>query len=52
MLRYNILFVLAFALAFLGGYALLRQLGADKVAAAVAGAASPTRPGATATTAI
>ena len=39
VLRYNILFVLAFALAFLGGYALLRQLGANKVAAAVAGAA-------------
>ncbi|GAA2631772.1 hypothetical protein [Paractinoplanes durhamensis] len=39
LVRYNILFVLAFALAFLGGYALLRQLGATKVAAAVAGAA-------------
>ena len=39
ILRYNILFVLAFALAFLGGYALLRQLGADRVASAVAGAA-------------
>jgi hypothetical protein len=38
VLRYNILFVLAFALAFLGGYALLRQLGADRVAGAVAGA--------------
>jgi hypothetical protein len=39
MLRYNIVFVLAFALAFLGGYALLRQLGADRVAGALAGAA-------------
>jgi hypothetical protein len=39
VLRYNILFVLAFALAFLGGYALLRQLGADRVAGALAGAA-------------
>ncbi|GIF23930.1 hypothetical protein BJ973_004543 [Actinoplanes tereljensis] len=39
ILRYNILFVLAFALAFLGGYALLRQLGAGRVAAGVAGAA-------------
>jgi hypothetical protein len=39
VLRYNILFVLAFALAFLGGYALLRQLGANRVAGALAGAA-------------
>jgi len=39
LLRYNIVFVLAFALAFLGGYALLRQLGANPVASAVAGAA-------------
>jgi hypothetical protein len=39
ILRYNILFVLAFALAFLGGYALLRQLGANRVAGALAGAA-------------
>jgi hypothetical protein len=39
ILRYNILFVLAFALAFLGGYALVRQLGASRVAGAVAGAA-------------
>jgi hypothetical protein len=38
VLRYNILFVLAFALAFLGGYALLRQLGAGPGAAALAGA--------------
>jgi hypothetical protein len=37
--RYNVLFVLAFALAFLGGYALVRQLGADRIGAAVAGAA-------------
>jgi hypothetical protein len=39
ILRYNIVFVLAFALSFLGGYALLRTLGAEPVAAAVAGAA-------------
>jgi hypothetical protein len=39
VLRYNILFVLTFALAFLGGYALLRQLGAQWTAAALAGAA-------------
>ena len=39
VLRYNIVFVLAFVLAFLGGYALLRQLGANRVAGAVAGAA-------------
>jgi hypothetical protein len=39
VLRYNVLFVLAFALAALGGYALLRQLGADRIGAAVAGAA-------------
>jgi hypothetical protein len=39
ILRYNVLFVLTFALAFLGGYALVRQLGANRVAGAVAGAA-------------
>ncbi|WP_432967501.1 hypothetical protein [Dactylosporangium sp. CA-233914] len=39
ILRYNIMFVLAFALAFLGGYALARQLGANRVGGAVAGAA-------------
>jgi hypothetical protein len=39
ILRYNVVFVLAFALAFLGGYALLRQLGANPVAGALAGAA-------------
>ncbi|MEU7908608.1 hypothetical protein [Actinoplanes sp. NPDC049118] len=38
VLRYNIVFVLAFALAYLGGYALVRQLGADRIGAAVAGA--------------
>ncbi|GID96688.1 hypothetical protein Adi01nite_61000 [Amorphoplanes digitatis] len=38
ILRYNILFVLAFALAYLGGYALVRQLGANRIGAAVAGA--------------
>ncbi|WP_203707279.1 hypothetical protein [Asanoa iriomotensis] len=38
LLRYNIIFVLAFALAFVGAYALVRQLGAGRVGAAVAGA--------------
>jgi hypothetical protein len=38
ILRYNIVFVLAFALAYLGGYALVRQLGANRIGAAVAGA--------------
>ncbi|HKN96778.1 MAG TPA: hypothetical protein VJX10_06660, partial [Pseudonocardiaceae bacterium] len=39
MLRYNIVFVLAFALATVGAYALARQLGANRVGSAVAGAA-------------
>jgi hypothetical protein len=39
VLRYNILFVLAFALAAAGAYALARQLGANRVGAAIAGAA-------------
>jgi hypothetical protein len=39
VLRYNIMFVLLHALAFLGPYALVRQLGARRTAAAVAGAA-------------
>ena len=39
VLRYNIVFVLAFALAALGAYALARQLGANRIGAAVAGAA-------------
>lgn len=39
LLRYNIVFVLVFALASLGAYALARQLGANRVGAAVAGAA-------------
>jgi hypothetical protein len=39
VLRYNIVFVLVFALAALGAYALARQLGANRVGAAVAGAA-------------
>ncbi|SCL38853.1 hypothetical protein GA0074692_5156 [Micromonospora pallida] len=37
LLRYNILFVLAHALATLGAYALARQLGAGRIGAAVAG---------------
>ncbi len=39
IVRYNIMFVLLHALAFLGPYALVRQLGAGRTAAAVAGAA-------------
>ncbi len=39
LLRYNIMFVLAHALATLGAYALARQLGAGRIGAAVAGAA-------------
>jgi hypothetical protein len=39
VLRYNILFVLAAALAFVGAYALVRQLGASRFGASVAGAA-------------
>jgi hypothetical protein len=39
ILRYNIIYVLAFALAFFGAYALVRQLGAGRAGAAVAGAA-------------
>ena len=38
-LRYNILFVLAHALLLIGGYALVRQLGAGRTGAAVAAAA-------------
>ncbi|MFE9689793.1 hypothetical protein [Micromonospora sp. NPDC005806] len=38
ILRYNIMFVLAHALATLGAYALARQLGAGRIGAAVAGA--------------
>jgi hypothetical protein len=38
-LRYNIIFVLAHALLALGGYALVRQLGAGRTGAAVAAAA-------------
>src|SRR5207248_10938771 len=39
LVRYNILFVLLHALAFLGPYALVRQLGSGRTAAALAGAA-------------
>jgi hypothetical protein len=38
LVRYNIMFVLAHALATLGAYALARQLGAGRIGAAVAGA--------------
>ncbi|MEH0973439.1 hypothetical protein V6U77_20160 [Micromonospora sp. CPCC 205546] len=38
VLRYNIMFVLAHALATLGAYALARQLGAGRIGSAVAGA--------------
>jgi hypothetical protein len=39
VIRYNIIFVLIFAFAFFGAYALVRQLGAGRTGAAVAGAA-------------
>jgi hypothetical protein len=39
VVRYNILYVLVHALAFVGAYALVRQLGADRAGAAVAGVA-------------
>ncbi|MEU2610725.1 hypothetical protein ABZ570_03930 [Micromonospora sp. NPDC007271] len=39
LLRYNIMFVLAHALATLGAYALARQLGAGRIGAAVTGVA-------------
>src|SRR4051794_8478310 len=39
MLRYNVVYVLSFALAMFGMYALARQLGAGRVASALAGAA-------------
>lgn len=37
LVRYNLLFVFAFALAFIGGYALIRQLGSNWQGAALAG---------------
>ncbi|HYN93303.1 MAG TPA: hypothetical protein VES42_05600 [Pilimelia sp.] len=39
LIRYNIMYVLVHALAFVGAYALVRQLGAGRTGAAVAGAA-------------
>jgi hypothetical protein len=39
LIRYNILYVLLHALAFVGAYALVRQLGAHPIAGAVAGVA-------------
>ncbi|MFC0532159.1 hypothetical protein [Phytohabitans kaempferiae] len=39
IIRYNILYVLLYALAFIGAYALVRQLGAGRLAATVAGVA-------------
>jgi hypothetical protein len=39
LVRYNVIFVLLHALAFLGPYALVRQLGAGRIAAALAGVA-------------
>jgi hypothetical protein len=39
LVRYNIMYVLLHALAFVGAYALVRQLGAGRTGAAVAGAA-------------
>ncbi|MBB4960825.1 hypothetical protein [Micromonospora polyrhachis] len=39
VVRYNILYVLVHALAFVGAYALVRQLGANRIGGAVAGVA-------------
>jgi hypothetical protein len=39
VIRYNVLFIFAFALASVGAYALVRQLGANRVGAALAGVA-------------
>jgi hypothetical protein len=39
IIRYNVLFILAFALASVGAYALVRQLGAARIGAAVAAVA-------------
>ncbi|MBO0870562.1 MAG: hypothetical protein J2P15_18560, partial [Micromonosporaceae bacterium] len=39
LIRYNIIFILLHALAFFGAYALVRQLGAGRIAGAAAGAA-------------
>jgi hypothetical protein len=39
LLRYNVIFVLVHALAFLGAYALVRQLGAGRIGAVAAGLA-------------
>lgn len=39
VIRYNVLFLIACAMAFTGAYALLRQLGTSRVAASVAGLA-------------
>ncbi|MDT5037008.1 MAG: hypothetical protein QOE03_2193 [Micromonosporaceae bacterium] len=39
IVRYNVLFIFAFALASVGAYALVRQLGAGRLGAAVAGVA-------------
>lgn len=39
IVRYNILYVLVHALAFVGAYALVRQLGANRIGAALAGVA-------------
>jgi hypothetical protein len=44
VLRYNIVFTVAEALSFLGAYALVRQLGAGRMAAAVAGTACAMAP--------
>jgi hypothetical protein len=39
IVRYNVMYVLLYALAFIGAYALVRQLGAGRLGAAVAGVA-------------
>src|SRR5262245_42954266 len=44
MVRYDLLFIFAYALAFFGGYLLARELGLGPAAASVAASASASRP--------
>ncbi len=44
LVRYNLLFLFAWSLCFVGAYLLARELGLGRLAAAAAGRRSPTRP--------
>ena len=44
MVRYDLLFLFAYALAFFGAYLLARELGLSPAGAAIAGPRSPSRP--------